>query len=78
MGTFVVSGSFDVLDWTSPPSSPTAMTHPHQTSKLDPFFSAPAGMRLGEDTKEVHEATGTHQGWEPQTRGGGILNHKKH
>ena len=83
MGTFVVSGSFGVLDWTSPPSSPIATAHPHQTSKLDPFFSVPAevwgsGVRLGEDTKEVHEATGTHQGWEPQTRGDGILNHKHH
>lgn len=78
MGTFVVSGSFGVLDWTSPPSSPITMAHPQQTSKLDPFFSAPAGMRLEEDTKEVHEAIGTHQGWEPQARGDGILNHKNH
>lgn len=78
MGTFVVSGSFGVLDWTSPPSSPITMAHSHQTSKLDPFFSAPAEMRLEEDTKDVQEATGIHKGWEPQTQGDGILNNKSH
>lgn len=65
-----MSGSFGVLGWTPPPGPVIATAHPHQISKLDPFFPAPAGgggsgMTLGEGTKEVHEATGTHYGWEP-------------